>query len=88
MFFFFATLSTLLLPYVPGIVLEKETTQVCPKTLNSKKPQLMILFSELAVLLLALNHDCQSCACSTNVHPKSSTNVFVPSQHQPPVPVT
>lgn len=46
----------------------------------------MILFFELAVLLLALRHDCQSCACSTNVHPKSSTNVFVPPQHQPPVP--
>lgn len=36
------------------------------------------------MLLLASNHDCQSCASSTNVHPKSSTNVFVSSQHTPP----
>lgn len=69
--------SVHLLPYIPEKCWREETAQVCSKTLNYKKPQLMILFFELAVLLLALNHEWQPCARSTKVHPKSYTNIFV-----------
>lgn len=88
MFFYFcfdfAALSTHFLLYDLELGCEEKLLKFAPSPLSSKYPQLTGLFFELALLPLALSHDCQSFACSTNSHPKSSINVFISSQHQPP----
>lgn len=63
---------------------EQKLLKFAPRHLTPNNLSSKFLLLELAVLLLALNHDCQSCASSPTGEPKSSTNVFVSSQHTPP----
>lgn len=80
-----------LLPFPPfsyhmywNSVGERKLLKFAPRHLTPNNLSSKFLLLELAVLLLALNHDCQSCASSPTSEPKSSTNVFVSSQHTPP----